>query len=289
MLQTLIAKNWENYELIDSGNEEKLERYGHFTFVRPEPKALWAKQLPVTIWQTADAMYRRNNKGGGNWVFKKRVNDFVINWKSLKFSLKPTGFKHVGIFPEQSEVWHWIQSKIQNSKRDINVLNLFAYTGGSTLAAAASGARVTHLDAAKDIVNWASENARLSDLKDKPIRWIVDDAIAFVKREIKRSSKYDAIIMDPPKFGRGPQGEVWKIERDLPKLLQLCRQVLSNDPLLFLMVNYSTEYSAEVMHNMLQQTMKSYGGSIEYGELALQQSSNQFLLPESTFTRWFLP
>lgn len=280
-------KNWSEYELLDSGNEAKLERFNQYIFVRPEPKAIWKPTLPLSAWQNIHAEYMRSTTGGGNWVAKKSLpSDWNIQWNQLRFILRPTGFKHIGIFPEQAPLWEWIIGKIQNAGRPIKVLNLFAYTGGSTIAAASAGASVTHLDSSKDVVTWAHENAIASGLGEKPIRWIEDDAMTFVKREIKRGNKYDAIIMDPPKFGRGSRGEVWKIQENLPHLFELCSSLLSDNPLFFMMVTYTTEYSSQVYANLLAQTMEKYKGNTEAGEIGLQQSSNNFVLPLSVFTRW---
>lgn len=287
-MNTLLAPlDWKDYELIDSGDREKLERFGEYLFVRPEPKALWRKALSQADWSKADAVYERHSTGGGQWLFHKEVpSSWVINWRHLCFLIKPTGFKHMGIFPEQAVLWSWIHDKVKASEQPINVLNLFAYTGGSTLAALAAGAKVTHVDASKDSVNWAHENVKLSGLEGKPVRWIVDDVIKYIKREVRRGVKYDAIIMDPPQFGRGANGQVWKIEEDLPNLLALCQEVLSDMPLFFIINAYGVDFTSVVLSNLLTQTMSKYKGTIDAGELVLKQQSNNLLLSTGIYGRW---
>jgi 23S rRNA (cytosine1962-C5)-methyltransferase len=286
MFEFLSDPTWKDYEFLDSGDGEKLERFGNFVFARPEPKALWKKTLPTSIWEKVDAKYVQN-ENNGKWIFKNQVPvNWQIKWNELTFEVRPTVFKHTGVFPELSSLWKFIQEKIKNAGRPINVLNLFAYTGGSTLAAASAGASVTHLDASKSIVSWASKNAEISGLKQKPIRWIVDDSLAFVKREIKRGTKYDAIIMDPPKFGRGSDGQVWKIEDDLPKLLDLCKEVLSPEPLFFIINAYSVSFSALTLENLLNEKMKDLGGTSSCGELLLKATSSTNSLSTSIFGKW---
>lgn len=283
----LTTQSWQDYELLDSGDEEKLERFGQYLFVRPEPKAIWHKTLPQPEWQHVDAVYKRNQKGGGQWQYINRLPpSWNLAWNNLRFTLKPTGFKHVGIFPEQAALWEWIQNSIQTANRPIKVLNLFGYTGGSTLAALSAGAQVTHVDAAKDIVTWARENAIASGLEQKPVRWIVDDAIKFVRREIKRGNMYDAIIMDPPKFGRGSEGQVWKIEEDLPVLTDLCKEILSKNPLFFIINAYTTAYSSLTLYNLLNQTMSTFSGETDHGELIITPTKTSYSLSTGIFTRW---
>lgn len=286
-IQTLTAPDWRDYELIDAGDEEKLERFGKYVFIRPEPKALWHKNPAEPLWEKADAHYVRHSSGGGKWTFYSQIpENWTIRWNDLTFLLHPTNFKHVGLFPEQAGLWSFIQRKIELAERPTNVLNLFAYTGGSTIAAASAGAKVTHIDAEKDILTWARENARLSGLESKPIRWIPDDAMAFVKREIRRGNKYDAIIMDPPKFGRGTSHEVWKIEESLAKLIDLCGEILTDKPLFFIVNAYTVPFSSLTLSNMLSQLMKNFRGKITAGELAIQPPSKSFTLSHSIYSLW---
>ena len=286
IITILSPSDWKDYELIDAGSERKLERFGSFICIRPEPKALW-DPAGHELWGRAHALYQRDNTGGGRWAFKTRLADsWQISWKDLNFIVKPTGFKHMGIFPEQAALWQFIINKIKSAHRPIKVLNLFAYTGGSTLAAAHAGASVTHLDASKDVLTWARENAVASGLDAKPIRWIPEDALTFIQREIKRGNRYDAIIMDPPKFGRGTKNEVWKIEEDLPKIIKLCRELLSPNPLFFILNAYAVSYSSVTLGNILFQVMSKYKGQIIHGELATPLSAQPLYLPQSIFTIW---
>ena len=283
ILKTLPSAD---YELIDSGNEEKLERYGKYILRRPDPQALWKKTLPETEWKNADATFDGDRK-----IWKKKnesmQNEWQISFDNLKFNIKPTAFKHTGVFPEQESNWQFIKEKIQSSGRPIKVLNLFGYTGGATLAALSAGAEVTHVDGSKSAITWAKENAELSGLINKPVRWIIDDARKFVMREIKRGGKYDAIIMDPPSFGRGGKGEIWKIETDFIKLIDECSKILSDNPLFFLINGYAAGYSSIAYHNALKPTVEKYGGQFEIGELTIQESKAKRLLPCGIFTRWF--
>jgi 23S rRNA (cytosine1962-C5)-methyltransferase len=286
MFNLLYPSHWHDYELLDSGSGEKLERFGKFVLARPETKAIWKKSLSVNEWGKADATYEQKDLTG-KWIFKKQLPDaWHIKWQDLAFEVRPTAFKHTGVFPELASLWEFMREKIVKAGRPVNVLNLFAYTGGSTLATAAAGASVTHLDASKSIVAWAAKNAELSGLKEKPIRWIVDDAVAFVKREIKRGNKYDAVIMDPPKFGRGSSGQVWKIENDLPNLLDLCKEILSPEPLFFIINAYSVSLSALTLENLLSQMMKNSSGKTDCGELCLKSASSPNTLSTSIFGRW---
>lgn len=291
-MNSLIPTPSSDYELLDSGNERRLERFGVYIFDRPEPKALWNKTLPQQEWAKAHAVYHRSDKGGGSWKFQKQVPpSWKITWNKLTFLMKPTGFKHMGIFPEFASIWEWEQKIISTSLQgkpdhQPHILNLFGYTGAASLAAAAAGAKVTHVDGSREVVTWARENAKLSQLEDKPIRWLIEDTLTYVKRELKRGTKYDGIIIDAPKFGRGDKGEVWKIEEDLPKLLDMCTQLLVPQPLFVLLVTYATEYSSTVLENVLAQKMHRFKGTISSGELALQQTSNKLLLPTAMFSRW---
>jgi 23S rRNA (cytosine1962-C5)-methyltransferase len=274
----------KDYELIDSGEGQKLERYGLYTMIRPDPEALWQKKDP-RVWQEAQLEFVRT----GNKSSWKIAHGVPKNWDimlgDLVFSIRPTSFKHTGLFPEQLANWEWIKKSISVSTKP-SVLNLFAYTGGATLACARAGAEVCHVDGSKSAVAWARENAELSGLADAPIRWIVDDVILFLKREVKRGRKYDAIIMDPPSFGHGPNDEVWKIEEHFLELMKLCRDVLSDDPLFVLINGYTAGYSPIAYQNNLMDMMEGYGGTIEIGELAIEESHSKRLLPAGIFARW---
>lgn len=286
-INILVADDWTDYELIDSGDEEKLERFGAFMVVRPEPKAIWKKSHNQAIWSQAAMTYHRNNEGGGKWQYNKRTPpSWTITWHDLTFIVKPTGFKHMGVFPEQAAIWKWIHNKIKSAHRPISVLNLFAYTGGSTLAAASADASVTHLDSAREIITWANENVEASGLGNKSIRWMPEDALTFVKREIKRGRKYDAIILDPPKFGRGNKNEVWKIEKDLPRLLDQCKMLLSSHPLFILINAYAVSYSSITLGDLLSQMTHDLQGTVNYGELATKQTATPLLLPNSIYATW---
>ena len=283
---TLITTPSAGYELIDSGMEEKLERFGGVLLARPDPQALWPKKLGTRDWGLAASRYIRKGNGG-EWVGK---SDFPKSWEvefgGLKFFIKPTSFKHTGLFPEQLSNWQWGSELIKNAGREVSVLNIFGYTGGATLAAAQAGASVTHVDASKTAVAWARENAKLSGLEDKPVRWITEDAITFLKREIKRGTKYDAIIMDPPAFGHGPGGELWKFEENFLELLKLVQEVLSDKPLFVLVNGYAAGYSPLAFAYNLEQLIKKLGGSIEYGDLAIAESNSDRVLPCGIFARW---
>lgn len=277
----LIIKGNKEYELLDSGDGEKLERFGDFITERPDPEALWPKK-DMALWQQASFCFTKN-KG---WTKKdKKVKDWQVKYADLNFIIKPTSFKHLGLFPEQIENWQWMDKIIrQNNNRPISVLNLFAYTGGASLVCAKAGASVCHLDASKNAVSWAKENAEISGLKDKPIRWIVDDVLAFLKREIKRGKKYDAIIMDPPAFGHGPKDELWKIEEDFLDLMNLSKKLLSPEPLFFLINGYTAGYSATVYENNLKEIFDN--GKIEKGELLIAEKETGRLLPAGIYARW---
>lgn len=280
------SPEWKEYELIDSGDREKLELFGKHIFIRPEPKAIWSKSVPHE-WEMADAIYQRTTDKEGKWYFRTNVNPTeVITWQDLSFRIKPTFFKHTGIFPESAVHWQWIRDQIQRQDRQLNILNLFAYTGGCTLAALAEGASVTHLDALKEAVNWAHENAQLSKLDTKPVRWIVDDAMTFVKREIKRGKQYDAIIIDPPKFGRSADGKVWKFEQDIQLLLEACKQILTSKPAFILLNTYTVEFTSVTLSNLLSQMMHEHAGHVEHGEIILPHTKSTTVLPTSIFARW---
>lgn len=285
ILTTPVGKD---YELLDSGNGEKLERYGDVVVARPDPQALWNKNLSESEWDKGDAYFKRASFDA-NWSVREELPDrWPIELSGLKFWIKLSAFKHTGIFPEQAGNWDWIREKIAKAKRaePVKVLNLFGYTGGATLAAAQAGAEVVHVDGSKVAIGWARENAELSGLSDKPVRWILDDAQKFVAREIKRGKKYDGIIMDPPAFGHGAEGEVWKIEQDLLPLLESCKQILSDKPLFFIINGYASGYSAVAYRNSLGDLMKQFGGEVEIGELTIAESSSKRLLPAGIFARW---
>lgn len=253
-----IAENWQDYCLIDTSDGERLERWGKVTLIRPDPQIIWKSPDPAKEWSTPHARYIRSSSGGGHWEYAGTVPEsWTVKYKDLSFSVKPTGFKHTGLFPEQAVNWDYCSRLIKNAGRPINVLNLFAYTGGATLACAAAGARVCHLDAVKGMVDWGRQNARLSGLSDKPIRWIVDDAMKFLGREVKRGNKYDGIILDPPSYGRGTNGEMWKLEDCIHELMIRCTQVLSDDPLFILLNSYTTGLSPSVMAYLLKMTVGS--------------------------------
>jgi len=283
-----IAKDWKDYEVIDTSMGEKLERWGNYILVRPDPQVIWDTPRTHKGWKKPNAHYHRSAKGGGEWEFFDLPKQWDISYKGLTFHLQPFSFKHTGIFPEQAANWDWFSDKIAAVKdRQIKVLNLFAYTGGATLAAAKAGAVVTHVDASKGMVTWARENAVASGLSEAPIRYIVDDCTKFVEREIRRESKYDAIIMDPPSYGRGPKGEIWKIEDSIHPFLQLCTKLLSDEPLFFLINSYTTGLQAGVLSYMLSTEIASkFGGSVNADEIGLPVSENGLVLPCGASGRW---
>lgn len=282
-----IADGWNDYEVIDSSNGEKLERWGEYILVRPDPQVIWDTEKKDKRWRTMNGHYHRSNKGGGEWEFFDLPKQWQIHYKNLTFNLQPFSFKHTGLFPEQATNWDWFSNKIKKANRPIKVLNLFAYTGGATIAAAAAGASVTHVDASKGMVTWAKENARSSGLEDAPIRWLVDDCVKFVEREIRRGNQYDGIIMDPPSYGRGPKGEIWKIEEKIHPFVQLCTQILSDDPLFFLINSYTTGLQPAVLSYMMNvEIVKKFGGKVEAGEIGLPVSSNGLVLPCGASGRW---
>ncbi len=282
-----IADNWLDYELIDATDGERLERWGDFILRRPDPQIIWKNCFSSRKWKQADAVYKRSAKGGGEWTKNNLPEQWTISYGNLKFNLKPMGFKHTGLFPEQAANWDWFGELIRKAGRPIKVLNLFAYTGGATLAAAAAGASVVHVDASKGMVAQAKLNAQISGLESAPIRYIVDDCKKFVEREIRRGNKYDAIIMDPPSYGRGPSGEIWKIEDSVHELVTLVSQILSDDPLFFLINSYTTGLSPAAMQYIIGLTvMSKYGGKIEAGELGLPVSQTGLCIPCGASARW---
>ena len=272
------ADKWTEYSLLDSADGEKLEYWGDYLLRRPDPQAVWSLKSDKN-WNKADAWYHRSKSGGGKWQYlnKKLPERWTINYRDLIFNIKPMGFKHTGLFPEQAVNWDWFSSLIKSADRPIRVLNLFAYTGGATVAALAAGAEVVHVDASKGMVTWAKENVISSGLADKPVRYIVDDVVKFVQREHRRGRQYDAIIMDPPSYGRGPSGEVWKIENELYPLIEECMKILSDNPLFFLINSYTTGLSAQVLIN---------GGRISADEIGLPMKSNELILPCGISGRW---
>jgi 23S rRNA (cytosine1962-C5)-methyltransferase len=282
----ILTDDWSEYELLDSGDYKRLERYHDLIIIRSEPRAWWQPDLPASEWAKARAIFEREDKG--EWEFKGKIpTSLVLNFDHLSAKLKMTKMsKHIGVFPEQSQQWRMIVKKIKDAKREIKVLNLFAYTGMSTLAAASAGALVTHVDGSKVALTWANENATLSGLKDKPIRWILDDALKFVKREVRRGAKYDAIIMDPPAFGRGPKGEIWKVEESISELLENCTKLLSDHPLFILVTMYSIEASSISLANLLSDHVKNLKGKIKHGELVLTPKNGNKVLPVSLFAYW---
>ena len=283
-----VADNWKDYELLDATDGERLERWGAYVLRRPDPQIIWRGAACHPAWKQADAVYKRSEKGGGGWNQNRLPAQWQITYgERLRFVLKPMGFKHTGLFPEQAANWDWFSSLIAKSGRPIKVLNLFAYTGGATVAAASVGASVVHVDAAKGMVAQAKENAMLSGLADAPIRYIVDDCKKFVEREIRRGNRYDAIIMDPPSYGRGPSGEVWKIEGCVHELVSLCAQLLSNEPLFFLINSYTTGLSPMAMQYILGLTVVSrYGGTVVSGELGLRTTQTGLCIPCGASARW---
>lgn len=282
-----IADNWKDYEVLDTSKGEKLERWGKYLLVRPDPQVIWSSDEQNPGWKKMNGHYHRSSAGGGEWEFFGLPKEWQIHYKSLTFNLKPFSFKHTGLFPEQAANWDWFSDLIEKSNRPVKVLNLFAYTGGATLAAAAAGASVCHVDASKGMVNWAKENAASSGLSDKPVRWLVDDCVKFVEREIRRGNTYDAIIMDPPSYGRGPKGEIWKIEDSIYPFIELTMQILSDDPLFFLVNSYTTGLQPAVLSYMLNTTIaKKYGGHVEANEIGLPVTDSGLVLPCGASGRW---
>ena len=282
------ADSWRDYELLDATNHNRLERWGQTLLIRPDPQVIWKNDETSPLWARADAVYYRAAKGGGQWNYHKRLpQKWQIHWGELTLIVSPTGFKHTGVFPEQAANWDFIMQTIRSAGRPVSVLNLFAYTGGATLAAAAAGASVCHVDAAKGMVAWAKENAKSSGLEAAPIRWIVDDCGKFVERELRRGRRYDAIIMDPPSYGRGPSGEIWKLEENLYPFVEMVSKVLSDDPLFMIINSYTTGLAPSVLGYIMDTLVtKKYGGHTECGELGLPVRDTGLILPCGSTGRW---
>ena len=281
-----VARDWKDYEILDMANGEKLEKWKDVILVRPDPQIIWKSKSFPERWKNANARYIRSSTGGGNWDFNKKVPaNWQVKYKELIFNIKPMGFKHTGLFPEQAVNWDWMINKIQHANRDIKVLNLFAYTGGATVACSYAGASVCHVDSSKGMVTWAKENITSSGLQNNPVRYIIDDVVKFVSREIRRGNKYDAIIMDPPSYGRGTNGEVWKFEENIGSLVELCTKVLSDKPLFFLINSYTTGISSTVLENILRLNIKAKG-KLSSGELGLPMKDSNLVLPCGIFGRW---
>lgn len=288
-ISTLVAEPWNDYVLLDSGMGRKLERYGKVVVNRPEPQALWAPTLPESEWQKADAMF--DNTSGdsdgdvGRWKINSKISDqWDVSWNDITFVCRLMSFRHMGLFPEQMTHWKWISDQIKDAGRPLKILNLFAYTGAASLAAAKAGAQVTHLDASKKAIQWAKDNQAASHLGDKPIKWICDDAKAFVARELRRGNTYDGIILDPPKFGRGPDGERWQLENDLLDFTSSCAKLLSPDAKFMILTAYAMRISAMSIANVLQDA--TTGGSIDHGELLIKQENGERYLSTSLYARW---
>ncbi|MEG2455243.1 MAG: class I SAM-dependent methyltransferase [Oscillospiraceae bacterium] len=282
-----VSDKWQDYELLDCGSGEKLERWGNYTLVRPDPQAIWQTPRKNPKWNTPDARYSRSDRGGGAWEKSRLPGQWTVSYEGLTFNVKPMNFKHTGLFPEQASNWDFAREQIQNAGRPVSVLNLFAYTGGATVACAAAGATVCHVDAAKGMVSWAKENAKSSGLEQAPIRWIIDDCAKFVEREIRRGKRYDAVIMDPPSYGRGPSGEVWKLEENLWDFVKLVSGVLSDDPIFFLISSYTTGLAPSVLTYLLDTLVTpTHGGRTQSDELGLRVSANGLVLPCGAAGRW---
>lgn len=282
-----IADKWNDYEVLETSGGEKLERWGGYLLVRPDPQVIWQTARKHPGWEQKNAHYHRSAKGGGEWEFFHLPEEWSITYRELHFRLKPFTFKHTGLFPEQAVNWDWCRDKIKNARRPLKILNLFAYTGGATLSAAKAGAQVTHVDAAKGMVGWARENAHLSGLAEAPIRWLVDDCVKFVEREIRRGSTYDGIIMDPPSYGRGPKGEIWKMEDNIFAFLTLTAKLLAPDAVFFLINSYTTGLQPAVLSYLLNTTLvPRHGGRVEADEIGLPIKENGLCLPCGASGRW---
>lgn len=281
------ANQWKEYELLDASDGERLERWGTYTLIRPDPQVIWKGFRRHPAWKHADAVYTRSHKGGGSWNANKLPDEWEISYGDLHFCIHPTAFKHTGLFPEQAVNWDWMSALIRNAGRPIKVLNLFAYTGGATIAAAAAGAAVCHVDAARGMVAQAKANARLNRMENAPIRYIVDDCKKFAEREIRRGNRYDAIIMDPPSYGRGPSGEIWKLEEQISEFVQLTAELLSDHPLFFLINSYTTGLSPSVMGYILDRVLADRrNGSVYADEIGLPVASTGGILPCGASARW---
>lgn len=281
-----LADNWKDYQVIDTSSGEKLEKWGDYILLRPDPQVIWKTPRKNPAWKRINAHYHRSTKGGGEWEFFNLPNEWTISYRELTFRLKPFSFKHTGLFPEQAVNWDWMSDKIRNAGREIKALNLFAYTGGATLAMAHAGAAVTHVDASKGMVTWAKENAQASHLEDKPIRWLVDDCKKFVEREIRRGNHYDAILMDPPSYGRGPKGEIWKMEDSIYEFLELSAKLLSDKPLFFVINSYTTGLAPAVLKYLLATVLKDRKGTIQADEIGLPVKETSLVLPCGACGRW---
>lgn len=281
-----LANEWNDYQILDMANGEKLEKWNNIILVRPDPQIIWKEKTFPEKWKNANAEYLRSNTGGGQWKYNKKVPEsWQVKYKNLTFNIKPMGFKHTGLFPEQAVNWDWMINKIQNANREIKVLNLFAYTGGATVACLSAGASVCHVDSSKGMVAWAKENVCSSGLQDRKVRYIVDDVVKFVNREIRRGNKYDAIIMDPPSYGRGTNGEVWKFEDNIYDLVELCSKVLTEKPLFFLINSYTTGISSAVLENILKLNIHSKG-KFSNGEIGIPMQNSNLVLPCGIYGRW---
>ena len=281
-----IADQWKDYEVLDTSGGEKLERWGDYLLVHPDPQVIWNTPRTLKGWKHPTGHYHRSKKGGGEWEFFDLPQQWSIHYRELTFNLKPFSFKHTGLFPEQAVNWDWFGEKIRSANRPVKVLNLFAYTGGATLAAAAAGASVTHVDASKGMVTWAKENAASSGLSEAPIRWLVDDSMKFVEREIRRGNHYDGIIMDPPSYGRGPKGEIWKIEDSIHLFIQKCAQLLSDTPLFFLVNSYTTGLAPAVLTYLISTELKKFSGRVDSQEIGLPVTATGLTLPCGASGRW---
>ena len=287
-LQILTSPDWQDYELLDSGDGQKLERYGPYRLLRPEPEAVWRRSLPEHEWGKVHAVFKPSpEENGGHWqVLQKLPDRWTMEYKQLRFYVQTTASRHLGVFPEQATQWDWITRQIELSHKPLQVLNLFGYTGLASLAAAQAGASVTHLDASRKVVQWANENQKLSNLGDRSVRWIVDDALKFVQREARRGSTYDGMILDPPKFGRGPKGEVWEFYKLLPKLLDACRQILTPQPVFVVLTAYAVKASPLTLYYAMQEMLAGKAGTLTAGEIALTEKSAGRLLSTAIFARW---
>lgn len=281
-----LADKWKDYQVIDTSSGEKLEKWGDYILLRPDPQVIWKTPKKNPMWKRINAHYHRSSKGGGEWEFFDLPDEWTISYRELRFRLKPFSFKHTGLFPEQAVNWDWMSDKIKNAGRPVKALNLFAYTGGATLAMAAAGAAVTHVDASKGMVAWAKENAQASHLEDRPIRWLVDDCKKFVEREIRRGNHYDAILMDPPSYGRGPKGEIWKMEDSIYEFLELSAQLLSDRPLFFVINSYTTGLAPAVLKYLLSTVLKDKGGVVQADEIGLPVRETSLVLPCGACGRW---
>lgn len=283
-----LSEHWKDYELIDTSDGERLERWGDIILIRPDPQIIWSTGRKNPLWRNAHARYHRSNKGGGHWETYRKVPDrWTIRYNQLVFNIKPMGFKHTGVFPEQAVNWDFAAEKIRNENRPLKVLNLFGYTGCATLSCMKAGAMVCHVDASKGMVQWARENAQSSAIADLPVRWLVDDCVKFVQREIRRGNRYDGIIMDPPSYGRGPKGEIWKIEENIYPFIQLCANLLSSRPLFFLVNSYTTGLAPSVLTYMISSAvLPRFGGSVRSDELGLPVTASGLVLPCGASGRW---